>query len=846
MAGRLTPYRRKRDFTRTPEPRGRTVKRAPGALRFVVQKHAARRLHYDFRLEMGGVLKSWAIPKGPSLDPRVKRLAVHVEDHPLDYADFEGVIPEGEYGGGTVLVWDTGVWVPKNGDPERAYRQGMLKFELRGKKLRGCWALIRMAGRRGEKNWLLVKERDDRAASEGDDDIVDKDPRSVLSGRDLDAVARDRDRVWKSHRAARRQGRRSAARKLDPRTIAGARKSAQPATFRPQLAASGATVPAGSDWLHEIKFDGYRMLAWIVDGKPKLLSRNGQDWTGRFPAVAAALGALGLRQALLDGEVVHLEPSGVSSFSALKDDLARGDTAQITYCLFDLIHLRGYDLSDARLDARKAALEALLADAPAILRYSDHIAGRGEAFQRNACRMALEGVVSKRADAPYRPGRSAAWIKVKCQAREELVIIGWTDSKGRRSGIGSLLLGYYGADGALRFAGGVGTGFSDDMLNELHRRLAPLERPAAPSRAIAAAAPPRSHWAKPELVAELRFTEWTPDGRLRHPTFLGLREDKRAEEVIIDGVPPSATPALATANAPVEVGGVRITHAAKLLDPDSRTTKLDLARYYEAIAAHMLPELVGRPLTLLRCPDGRTGHCFFQKHATNAASAALTRLRVAENGKTATYLAVEDRAGLLSLAQMGVLEIHAWGATKNQLDQPDRLVFDLDPGEGLPWRRIVEAAVRVRDLLAEIGLSSFAKATGGKGLHVVVPIVPRYGWDEIKAFTRAIAEEMARREPAGYTASLAKRARRDRIFIDYLRNQRGATAVAAYSVRARPGVPVAVPLSWKEVEHGIRSDAFTLASLPPRLAKLPADPWHDLARLRQTLPAALRRRLRAA
>lgn len=843
MTDRLTPYRRKRNFTRTPEPRGRTARRAAGGLRFVVQKHAARRLHYDFRLEMGGVLKSWAVPKGPSLDPRVKRLAVHVEDHPLDYADFEGVIPEGEYGGGTVLVWDTGVWLPRNGDPERAYRQGMLKFELRGKKLRGCWALIRMGGKRGEKNWLLVKERDEHAASEDDEDVVDEQPRSVLSGRDLDAVARDRDRVWRSHRAARREARQEAAPKVDPRAIAGACKRALPATPRPQLAASGATVPTGSDWLHEIKFDGYRILARLAGDKPTLLSRNGQDWTNRFPTIAAALGALGLGDAVLDGEVVHLEPDGVSSFSALKDDLARGDTAPVSYHLFDLLYLRGYDLTDARLDARKAALETLLAGVPAILRYSDHIAGHGAAFQQNACRMALEGVVSKRADAPYRPGRSAAWIKVKCQEREELAIIGWTDPKGRRPGIGSLLLGYYGADGALRFAGGVGTGFSDDMLLDLHRRLTPLERRTPPSRAIAKAAPRRSHWAKPELVAELRFTEWTPDGRLRHPAFLGLREDKRAREVVIDrdGSPASPAP-----TAPQEIGGVRLTHAGKRLYPESGTTKLDLARYYEAIAVHMLPELIGRPLTLLRCPDGRTGPCFFQKHATNAVPAALTRLRIAENGKPATYLAVKDRAGLLSLVQMGVLEIHVWGATKNRLEQPDRLVFDLDPDDGLPWRRVIEAAVTVRDLLAEIGLRSFAKATGGKGLHVVVPMVPRYRWDEIKAFAKAMAEEMMRREPAGYTASLAKKARRGRIFIDYLRNQRGATAIAAYSVRARPGAPVAAPLSWKEVEHGIRSDAFTLATLPSRLAKRRADPWRDLARTRQTLPAALRHRLRAA
>jgi bifunctional non-homologous end joining protein LigD len=847
MTDRLATYRKKRDFAQTPEPQGASGRRAARALRFVVQKHAARRLHYDFRLELSGTLRSWAVPKGPSFDPGVKRLAVQVEDHPLDYADFEGVIPAGQYGGGTVLVWDTGTWTPIGKDPEGDLKAGALKFELQGKKLRGAWALVRMGGKRGDKNWLLLKEKDAAAKPGSGDAITAKRRKSVISGRDLAQIAKARDRVWQSNRE---EGKASA---VDPAAIAGARRGALAKKPAPELASLVAAVPEGEGWLHEIKFDGYRMLARIAGGDVTLLSRNGLDWTDRFPQVVAALARLGLGAAVLDGEIVHLRPDGVSSFAALKDDLSRGDTSAAVYMLFDLIHLEGFDLSGAPLDARKRALAQLLAGTGnGVLRFSEHIEGRGEDFYGSACRMGLEGIISKRADAPYRSGRSKAWLKVKCQTREELVVIGWTDPAGKRQGFGSLLLGYYDAEGALHFAGGVGTGFDEGALRALRRQLDRLAVKAPPSAAIARAAPRRAHWVKPELVAELRFSEWTEDGRLRHPVFLALREDKTAREVVRDpraGTALPADPPRPAAAAPrstAEIAGVRLSNADKVLYPEDGITKLDLARYYEAVAAYVLPELAGRPLTLLRGPEGYRGNSFFQKHATNAVPKTLRRIEIPEKEGTSIYLVADDLPALLSLVQMGVLEIHVWGAREPQLEKPDRVVFDFDPDTGLAWERVSEAALALRRRFEEIGLESFVKATGGKGLHVVLPLRPSLYWDGIKAFAKAMAQELAERHPTAFTTSLAKKARSGRIFIDYLRNQRGATAIAAYSTRARAHAPVAAPLSWEEVASGIRSDAFTVATMGERLRRQKRDPWHGIAEVKQSLPAALLRKLKVA
>jgi bifunctional non-homologous end joining protein LigD len=848
----LEEYRRKRSFAKTPEPEGRAPRPKTRGLSFVVQKHAASRLHYDFRLEMDGVLKSWAVPKGPSLDPADKRLAVHVEDHPLEYGGFEGTIPEGEYGGGTVMLWDRGTWQP-DGDPEEGYRKGHLKFTLKGSRLKGKWALVQMHGPRGGdgKNWLLIKEHDGTERPGHGTELVERFERSVASRRSMAGIAKAHDRVWRSkprRTALLTRGERLLERVRGPAAIAGARPARLPAVPKPQLATLAEAAPEGEDWLHEIKLDGYRMLARIADGKVRMFSRNGKDWSSRFPKIEAALAALPVEQAVIDGEVVHLRPNGVSSFSALKDDLSANRTDHLVYEVFDLLHLDGQSLESSPLIARKAALERLVEQVPkGPVRFSEHVVGNGGKFFAQACRMKLEGIVSKRCNAPCRAGRGGDWVKVKCVAREEFIVLGWTDPGGKRKGLGALLLGYYDGTRTLRYAGAVGTGFTAGMLAELRRKLDRLARQSPPPAEIAKAAPRGAHWVRPALVAEIQYAEWTGDGRLRHPSYLGLREDKEADEVTLDRTKAAATPppaATASRGGAVEIAGVRLTHPDKVLYPDKRITKLDLARYYVTVAEHMLPHVRGRPLTLVRCPEGEGGKCFYQKHPGDSAPDALNRIEIDEKEGRTTYLTADDVAGLVSLVQMGVLEIHLWGSTRKTLEQPDRVIFDLDPDSGLPWPRIIEGALAVRDLLAEMGLDSFVKGTGGKGLHVVLPLKPKYHWDAIKSFAHAVAGEIVRRHPEAYTPSLPKKARHGKIFIDYLRNQRGATAIAPYSARAKPGAPVAAPLTWKEVEAGTRGDAFTIATLPDRLQRLRRDPWDGLLDAKQQIPAAMMRKLR--
>jgi bifunctional non-homologous end joining protein LigD len=853
----LEEYRRKRDFRKTPEPAGKTPSRnKPAAsLAFVIQQHKARRLHYDFRLELDGVLKSWAVPKGPSLDPGEKRLAVEVEDHPLDYGGFEGVIPEGQYGGGTVLLWDRGTWVPADSEPAAAFAKGMLKFALHGEKLRGNWALVRMGGKAARErrtNWLLVKERDEAAVPESGDAVVMDNPLSVETGRSLEAIAEDRDRVWDSGK-----GEATPPRRLD--RIPGARNGGMPIDLKPQLATPATSAPAGPDWLHEIKYDGYRLFARLEHGKVRLITRNGLDWTDKFPELAGAFGRLPVDTALIDGELVHLAANGTTNFSGLQDAIASGKTGALNFFAFDLPYRNGWDLTQASLEDRKAALADLIPpDAEGMLRYSDHQSGQGPAVLRQASSLGLEGIVSKRRDAPYRPRRGAGWLKVKCRNREEIVVVGFTDPEGKRDGFGALLAGYYDSSGTLRYAGRVGTGFSAERLADLRKQLDALAAKAPPVFLPKDAPRKGVHWVRPALVAEVEFAGWTADAILRHASFQGLREDKSPEEVVYDPVNGSAadhpTPQMKAGSTASEAAprardgsmmfeGVRLTHPDRALYPADGITKLDLARYHKTVSDWAVPHLAGRPLTLVRCPGGRGKPCFYQKHLGKGAPEAIGHVDIAEDGKTVAYPVIEDLAGLIGLVQMDVLEIHPSGATAKKLDTPDRITFDLDPDEGLPWSRVTEAAIGIRDALLAIGLQSFAKTTGGKGLHVVVPLQPKLGWDEIKAFTKWVADQIVAQSPEAFTANQSKRARRDRIYIDYLRNARGATAVGAYSPRARPGAAVSTPLFWEEVEKGARPESFTVATVPERLAGLDADPWAEIGKLRQSIGAAVRRRI---
>jgi bifunctional non-homologous end joining protein LigD len=798
----LDEYRRKRDFRRTPEPAGGTTTDAGG--RFAVQRHAARRLHYDFRLEMDGTLKSWAVPKGPSLDPLEKRLAVHVEDHPLEYGDFEGTIPSGEYGAGDVVLWDRGRWTPI-GDAADGYRRGKLKFTLHGEKLRGGWTLARMGGRASEggKNWLLLKERDVEARPSTEGDIVVERPESVA------AIVH----------------------------------TALPERVQPQLATLADEPPPGDDWVHEIKYDGYRALCRIEDGRARVFTRSGQDWTDRFAPVAAACAHLPVDAAWLDGEVVVLDEDGRSRFEALQEALSTS-RGPLRYVVFDLLHLDGADLRSLPLEQRKQRLAQLLRRGgdDGTLRYGDHVVGRGAAFLHQAAEHGLEGIVSKRRDAPHHDGRHADWRKVRCQERGEFVVGGFTEPAGSRAGLGALLLGAH-DDGRLRYVGRVGTGFSDARLEELRRRLEALEQPDSPFESFPDV-PPRSHWARPEVVCEVTFTNWTRDGRLRHPVFVGLRDDKPAREVVRERTVRETAPAPRRADETIEIAGVRISHPERVLWPELEVTKAELARFYVDIADWILPHVAGRPLAVVRGPRGHAGATFFQKHLAAGMPAPIRSVRIRDDDGDKDHLVIDDVAGLVALVQIDVLEIHVWGARADDVERPDRLVLDLDPDEELPWPIVLEAARAAHLRLEHLGLESVVKTTGGKGLHVVVPLARRQGWPETKAFARGVSADLARRLPEVFTINSAKAARHGKIYLDYLRNGRGATAVAPYSARARPGAPVALPVAWRDLVPRLRPAAFTVRTVVDRLGGQRADPWAGLASKRQSITDAMRSALR--
>lgn len=814
----LRTYNRKRDFTQTAEPRGRKAGKAGRS--FVIQKHAATRLHYDLRLEMDGVLKSWAVTRGPSLVAGEKRLAVHVEDHPLDYAGFEGTIPKGNYGAGAVIVWDRGEWSPVDGD----YAQGKLEFELKGEKLLGRWHLVRMRPRRGEtrENWLLIKAEDAAARPAEAPDILAERPESVQTGRTVEEVAAEgagAPRPAKPEPAAPRKPR--ARRKA---AAGNAGPAAMPDFIEPALATLKPAPPTGPQWLHEVKFDGYRLQARLEGGQVRLLTRSGLDWTDRFgPDIPAALRALPADQAIIDGELVVESGAGASDFSALQADLGAGRTDRYVFYVFDLMHLNGQDLREAPLIERKAMLEDLVGAEPGRIRFSAHFGETGAMVLRHACRLSLEGIVSKEAQAPYRSGRGKTWIKSKCSARQEFVVAGYLPSTTSEKRVGSLVLGVF-EDGKLDYAGRVGTGFSASLAEDLKTRLEAMRIDQSPfARRLTADEARGVRFVRPELVAEVEFRAWTADGVLRHASFRGLREDKPATEVVRESGP---TRAGAKAAPPPQKRRVPLTHPDRLYWPDEGITKEGLADYYAQVWPRIAPFIVGRPLALLRCPDGITGQRFFQKHAWRGISRHIAQVRDPATRDEEAMVAINDLDGLMALVQAASLEIHPWGSTVADWDHPDTLTLDLDPGEGVAWGAVVAAAQEVRQRLEGAGLAAFVKTSGGKGLHVVAPLKPKAGWPDAKAFTKNLAEAMAADSPQDYVSTITRSKRKGRILIDYLRNQRGMTAVAAYSTRARPGAAVSMPVAWEELDR-IGPAVFTVTNTPARLDAQGRDPWED-------------------
>ena len=898
----LQVYRKKRKFDVTPEPRGAAA-RTKGN-QFVIQKHAARRLHYDLRLELDGVMKSWAVTRGPSLVPGEKRLAIHVEDHPIEYNTFEGTIPQGEYGGGTVMIWDRGRWYPE-GDPHAGLKKGHLDFRLEGEKLHGRWHLVRMHGRAGEKKepWLLIKSNDEAARSAKDPDILEDEPLSVVSGRSIPQIAegKGRKRVWHSNRSVKENvkagatkrngsaarataGKAASTRARSPRSAtskesrkkSGAKSKGRDKESRPHgaplpdfvppsLATLRATAPNGEGWVHEIKFDGYRIQARLDHGEVRLLTRKGLDWTSKFPNIADAVAKLSARTALIDGEIVVEDENGTSSFSGLQAALKAGERDRFVYYVFDVLHLDGRDLTELPLIERKAELARLVGTSQrGPIRYSEHFADEGSVVHRHACELSLEGIVSKRQDAPYRSGRSETFIKTKCANAQEFVVGGYSPSTVLPRAVGALVVGYY-DHGRLIYAGRIGTGYTRGVARDLWKRLHPLEIDEPPFDQIPRTEARRRdvHWVEPKTVIEAQFRGWTADGLVRQAAFKGVREDKPPREVFRE-MPvvtktktsdmskpriaakaakamtrtskprPSARKTSSGSRAkPRTDGGVRFTHPDRVYWVDVGVTKQDLADYYRSVWDWMAPQVVGRPLALVRCPEGTKGQCFFQKHAS--AGLSEKNLHTAIDSKGRQIMAVEDLDGLLSLVQAGVLEVHVRGSTIDHLDVCDRIVFDIDPGDGVGWPAVVAAARDVRERLAAIELESFVKLTGGKGLHVVLPI-DGADWDAAKNFAQAVALAMNADDPERYVAKITKSLRKGKIFVDYLRNSLEQTSVAAYSSRAREGAPVSVPVTWEELGRTKGGNQYTVINLGMRLAGLKQDPWKDIGRVKQKLP----------
>ncbi|HEY2528327.1 MAG TPA: DNA ligase D [Xanthobacteraceae bacterium] len=901
----LEAYRKKRKFEVTSEPRGHKGRR--GGHRYVIQKHAARRLHYDLRLELDGVMKSWAVTRGPSLDPGEKRLAVHVEDHPIEYNSFEGTIPRGEYGGGTVMIWDRGRWIPE-GDPHKAYAKGHLTFELDGEKLHGRWHLVRLRARgKNDRhdNWLLIKAKDAASRSGRDNDILEQEPLSVTTGRSIEEIAagKGKKRVWHSNRPADAvsgpQARRglnaelksladSRAKPTESKAAKGAAAHAEtqvetaaklaarqggasaratvgkrallPDFVPPALAMLQAAAPSGAHWLHEIKLDGYRIEARLDHGEVQLLTRNRQDWSARFKPIADAVAALAADSALLDGELVVEDEQGISNFSLLQTDLKDGRSDRFIYRVFDLLHLNGRNAMEAPLVARKAALARLLhaESQTSRIRYVEHFDEAGPVVFKHACEMNLEGVISKRREAPYRSGRSDNFVKSKCHKAEEFVVAGFTPSTAAANAVGALIVAFR-DNGALRYAGRVGTGYTDKTARDLWKRLERLRTSRPPLTVPQDERRKDVIWVTPQMVIEAEFRGITHDGLLRQASYKGVREDKAASDVVLEtpvgapaamaqrrpkstktktepGLPKAAKRGASPAKAVLakrsgDSVNISLTHPDRVYWGDVGLTKEDLAGYYLSVWDWMAPHVVGRPLALLRCPDGTEGECFFQKHI--GANVKESPLRHVVDAKERDVIAIEKLDDLIAVVQSGALEIHTRGSRLERLAICDRVVFDFDPGEGVDWKEIVAAARETRDRLKDEALESFVKLSGGKGVHVVVPI-DGVDWDIAKNFAQRVALSMAADSPQRYVGKMTKSLRAGKIFVDYFRNSREATSVCAYSTRARPGAPVSAPVSWEQLGRVTGSNEFTVLNLKRHFRK---DPWADLGKLRQKLPA---------
>jgi bifunctional non-homologous end joining protein LigD len=877
----LARYKAKRDFTITSEPG--PVRAKPGKqLSFVIQKHDATRLHYDFRLELDGVLVSWAIPKGPSFDPKEKRLAVHVEDHPVAYGTFEGTIPKGQYGAGTVIVWDNGTWEPV-GDPRAGLAAGKLVFRLHGHKLAGLWELVKIAkpGERQEP-WLLFKKHDEWERPHARYDVVNALPDSIVAHPLEPLEAPPAEPAAAIRRAGRTAGAVAKATApstaaFDPSTLEGARKAALPDTLSPQLATLAKSAPTHGDWLYEIKFDGYRLMTRIAKGKATIITRGGHDWTHKMQSLADDLAALGITSGWLDGEAVVLDAKGLPHFNLLQNALDSKRSSQaIVYYVFDVPFLDGYDLREVPLHARRALLKQVVqAHGSDRVRFSDDFPADAAQVLETACNLQLEGVIAKRRDSLYTSARSTDWLKLKCQARQEFVIGGFSDRSDNPKAVGALMLGYHDDKGVLQYAGRVGTGWSSADAIALRTKLAKLVTPKSPFTDGAARSTrwmtrpaAEDHWVKPQLVAEVSFAEWTPDGNIRHASYQGLREDKDAKSVgrekakappdtdkpaekpVTAKTSPSkntaaaAAPAKTTRAAPAKAGaaeveGVRITHPERVIDASTGHTKLDLARYYASIAEFMLPHLKSRPVSLVRAPEGVGGELFFQKHADVRTMPGMKELAGLWEGHD-PLLEVASVQALIAAAQMNVVEFHTWNSVKQKIDKPDRMIFDLDPGEGVSFATVREGTELMRALLDELGLKCWLKTSGGKGLHVVVPMAARLDYDTVKSFSQRIVQHMARTVPQRFVAKSGSTNRVGKIFIDYLRNGFNATTAAAFSARARPGLGVSIPIAWDELPEMKSGANWTIADARDRMSFQKADPWADFWSCKQTMTAAMK------